>query len=63
MLKLLADLKILLLSQVDEVGGSRDIELPRLSQQLLLDSLWNTLSECLQVTSISIALWPYVKKY
>lgn len=33
------------------MGGGRDIELPRLSQQLLLDSLWNTLSECLQVTN------------
>lgn len=37
------------LNQVDEVNSSRDIDLPRLSQQLLLDSLWNTLSECLQV--------------
>jgi hypothetical protein len=46
--------ELLLLSQVDEVGGGRDIESPRLSQQLLLDSLWNTLSECLQVTSISV---------
>ena len=38
--------------QVDEVAaaaGSKEFELPRLSQQLLLDSLWNTLSECLQV--------------
>ncbi|XP_032797159.2 LOW QUALITY PROTEIN: E3 ubiquitin-protein ligase HUWE1 [Daphnia magna] len=34
--------------EVDEVNSSRDIDLPRLSQQLLLDSLWNTLSECLQ---------------
>ncbi len=36
--------------EVDEVAGAKDFELPRLSQQLLLDSLWNTLSECLQVT-------------
>ena len=34
--------------EVDDVGNSKDIELPRLSQQLILDSLWNTLSECLQ---------------
>ena len=31
------------------MGNNKEIELPRLSQQLLLDSLWNTLSECLQV--------------
>ena len=35
--------------EVDEVGNTKEIELPRMSQQLLLDSLWNTLSECLQV--------------
>ena len=34
--------------EVDDVGNSKDFELPRLSQQLILDSLWNTLSECLQ---------------
>lgn len=34
--------------EVDDVGSNKDIELPRLSQQLMLDGLWNTLSECLQ---------------
>jgi len=37
--------------EVDETVSAAvsEFELPRLSQQLLLDSLWNTLSECLQV--------------
>ena len=35
--------------EVDDMSSSvKEVELPRLSQQLILDSVWNTLSECLQ---------------